>query len=150
MTGAKQSAQGARSPGREWAGLQEAHPVWRRVVAVELDAWLWASAAGEGECGWPPWPDVDAGVPSSPSWGCTAEYQVDTETSEEAGACGGDATAVRRHGYARWERLNRGHASGCCGSSILIHYRCRNASLLLPLRPLRGIYHHRRRCCQDL
>lgn len=150
-TGAKQSARGARSPDHEWAGLQGALLEWRRVVVVELGAWLWAAAAGEGECEWPPWPDVGAGVPSSPSWGCTAEYQVDTETSEEAGACGGDAIAVRRRGYARWEQLNHGHASGCCGWSTLIHYRCQNASLLLlPLHLLRGIYHLRPQCCQDL
>lgn len=118
---------------------------------VEPGAWQWASAAGAGECERPPWPDVGAGVPSSPSWGCRAEYQVGRETSGAAGACGGDAIAARRRGYARWEQLNRGHASGCCGWSILIRYRCRSASLLLLLlQLLRGTYPLRPQCCRDL
>lgn len=148
-----QSALGVRSPGHGWAGRRGAPLEWRRGAGVEPDAWgPWPSAVREEERERSPWPGVGAGVPSSPSWGCKAGCPVGRETCGVAGACGDDASAGRRRGCARWERLNRGRASGCCGWSIRIHCRCRSANrprhLLRPRR--RGISPLRPRCCRDL
>lgn len=152
-TGVKQSALGVQSPGRGWAGRREVPLEWRRAVGVEPGAWrLWASAACEEERERLPWLGAGAGVPSSPSWGCKAGYPVGKETCEAVGACGGDATAGKRRGCARWGQLSRGRASGCCGWSIQIRCRCRSASqprrLLRPRQ--RGISPLRPQCCRGL
>lgn len=149
----KQSARGVQRLGRGWVGLQEVHPEWRRAVVVEPGAWLlWPSAVGEEECEQLPWLGVDAGVPSSPSWGCTAGYPVGKETCVAAVAYGGDVIAGRRRGCAHWGQLSHGHASGYCGWSIPIRYHCRSVSQPRHLLHLhqRGIYHLRPQCCQDL
>ncbi len=149
-TAAMQSALGVRSPGHGWVERLEALLEWRRGAGVEPGAWgLWASAACEEERERLPWLGAGAGVPSSPSWGCKAGCPAGRETCGAAGACGDDASAGRRRGCARWGRLNRGHASGCCGWSILIRCRCQSASRLRRLRQ-RGISPRHPRCCQDL
>lgn len=94
-----------------------------------------ACAEGRGRL---PWPGVDAGVPSSPSWGCTAGFPAGRGTCGAVGVCGDDASVGRRRGCARWGRLNRGRASDCCASSTQTRCRCRSAS-----RP-RHLLHHRR------
>lgn len=145
-----QSALGVQSPGHGWVGPQEAPLEWRKGAGVERGAWgLWASAACEEERERLPWPGAGAGVPSSPSWGCKAGYPEGKETCGAAGACGDDASAGMMRGCARWGRLNRGHASSCCGWSILIRCRCRSESHL-PRPRQRGISPLHQRCCQDL
>lgn len=145
------SALGAQSPGHGWAGRQEAPLEWRRAVAGEPGAWrLWGSAACEEERERSPWLGVGAGVPSSPSWGCKAGCPAGKETCEAVGACGDDATAARRRGCARWGRLNRDHASGCCGWSIRIRCRCQSASHRLRHPRRRGISPLHPQCCPAL
>lgn len=148
-----QSALGVRSPGHEWAGRQEAPQVWRRGAVVAPGAWgLSVAAACVGERERSPWLGVGAGVPSSPSWGCKAGCLAGRETCGGVGACGDDVSAGRRRGCARWGRPNRGRASGCCGWSILIRFRCRSVShphrLLLPRQ--RGTSPLLPRCCRGL
>lgn len=148
-----QSAREVRTPGHGWVGRQEDPLEWRRAAGVELDAWrVWGAAACAGERVQPPLLGVGAGVPSSPSWGCKAGCLAGRGKCGAAGGYGDDVSAGRRHGCARWGRLNRGHASGCYVWSTPIRCRCLSESqprhLLQPHQ--RGISPLHPQCSQDL
>lgn len=123
------------------------------MAGVTLGAWgLSVAAVRVEERERSPWQGVDAGVPSSPSWGCKAGCPAGRETCGAAGVCGDDGSAGTRRGCARWGRPNRGRASGCCGWSIPIRFRCPSASQLRRLRRLRqrGTSPLHPRCCRGL
>lgn len=147
-----QSAPGVRNPGHAWGEHQGVPREWRRAVGVMRGAWQPTVSAARAEGRGRLRPGVDAGVPSSPSWGCKAGFLAGRGTCGADGACGGDVSAGRRRGCARWGRPTRGRASDCCVWSIPIRCRCQSGS------PPRRLQHHHQRgisprhpqCCQDL